>query len=835
MPKLKGNPMLPADFDHSVLQAKQFEAIHPPANTHPRLYVREADLPQIRSKTNNKYYQQMLDSINSGKYDSGVLANPSDMVRFTHLAPRHIIQDIIDTAMGRAILYLMDRKSNLAHGQEAIAIAMEFMATYKCTWAGDGYTIGNNACLLIHGFSCIYDWCYDLLSEGDKQFFIEKFDYYLSYLEFSRTEDGEYTGWEHGFTGTNSMNGHHVEHQIAAVTALGIALYDEKPYYWQVISDYMYNHMFPTSNFLLRQGTVWQGTSYGPGRLQHLVHSNLLMYRMQEPDSRKSFITPDALYAMYSMIYYRRPDNQTLRLGDIFNSSTPLGVEWVFGEVNCILYLNAVYHDPYLHTELLRLEKVRKPQVPVAFLLWDSVEPKSYTENWPTAYYMPYPNGEILATTGWQKEVDFNSNVMHVDMRLGVVQPFNHEHADSGSFQIYYKGGLAVDSGIYEGHNGMYGSAHDVNWDKKTISHNCFLIYDPNYDKKFDLTAIPDWSDPNPEEFIWRDRRVANDGGQLYCFGFGRAKDSPLDVYPCENGVVRYFPGDNPTQGIELHGPDSKWRTGRILSHYIQPGTLAPKFTYLKGDLAKLYGYRAKEAQRSFLFLNFEDATYPGALIVFDRITTGDTYPDYPDYEKYFLLHSMNAPDVIRNRMGKIDGFLIKRTEGKYNGQLLCTPLLPAKDNIGLKVVNGFNIFGEEFPNCPINKHLTEEAGEWMLMVSPKAKAQTDMMLHVMQVSDAGTETLPVTMIGCETDDMVGAKIFGRVAMFSTDGRLRDGTVSIPPAGEGEMVYHIADLAPGKWTATGENGQAAEFTVDAEGHIGVFAAEASCGYVLKPV
>jgi len=840
---LEGNGMLPAEYDQTVKQAAPFETVKPPANVHPRLYIREADLDKLRNRAagQNKYYKQMLESIGSGKYDSGVLENKTDIVSFTHLAPRHTIQDILDTAISRAILYVMDRKNNLVHGQKAIKVAMEFMHSYECTWGENTYDIGNNACMLIHSLSCIYDWCYDLLTSEDKNFFIQKFDYYLTYLEFSRTESGEYTGWEHGFTGTNSMNGHHVEHQIAAVTALGIALYDEKPHYWDVISDYMYNHMFPTSNFLLRQGTVWQGTSYGPGRFKHLAHSNLLLYKMQDPANRKSFLTPHAVYALYSMIYYRRPDGQTLRLGDIFNSSTPFGVEWVFGEVNCILYLNAIYRDPYLQTEFVKLEKIRKPQSPIAFILGSDVNPKPYSGNLPQAYYMPYPNGEFLATTGWQENVDFNSNVMHVDMRLGTVQPFNHEHLDSGSFQIYYKGGLAVDGGIYEGTMGAYGSNHDVNWDKKTISHNCFLIYDPNYDKKFDLTAPLDHMNPNPEEFIYRGRRAANDGGQLYGFGFGWAWDTPHDVYPDENGIIKYYPSNK--QGIELHGPSSNWRTGKILSNYMEPKTLAPKYTYLKGDLASLYGYRAKEANRSFLFLNFGDPAYPGALIVFDRIVTGDKYPDYLDYEKYFLLHSINAPDVIRDNYGKIDSFLIKRTEeavndgipvGKYNGQMLCTPLLPSKDNIRLKVVNGYDVFGEEFPNHAIGKP-TEEAGEWMLMVSPKAKAQTDLMLNVMQVSDAGTKHLPVAMVGSETEDMVGAKIFGRVAMFSTDGRLRETSVTIPKAADDkqQLIYHITDLAAGEWVVTTSQGKAAEFTVEKGGNIGVFAGDGSLEHVIQ--
>jgi len=845
--------MFPVDYDISVKLAEPFEAVLPPANVHPRLYVRDEDLEVVGRRTleDNIFLVRMQSLINAGKYDELALANKTDMVHFTHMAPRHIIQDVLDTAISRAILYVVDRKTNQSHGKKALESAIHFMSTYECTWTEDIYLNGNNTCMIIHALSCIYDWCYDLLTDRDKAFFIEKFDYYLTYLEFSRTIDGKYLGWEQGFTGS-AMNGHHMEHQIAAVTALGIALYDEKPYYWEVISNFMFNHVFPTSNFLLQQGTVWQGAGYGPGRLQHLAHSNLLMYRMQDTGCRKSFLTQDAVKALYSMIYYRRPDGQTLRMGDVFNTSTPFGVEWVFGECNCILYLNAIYHDPYLQTELIKLEKVRKLQAPIAFILWDKVEPKPYSGNLPQVYYMPYPNGEILATTGWQESVDFNSSVMHVDMRFGVVQPFNHEHLDSGSFQIYYKGALAVDSGMYEGTMGAYGGPHDINWNKRTISHNCFLIHDPDYDKKFDMAAPCDDNSPHPDKFVYWGRRVVSDGGQLYCFAYEEGQDMPLDVYPCGDGVVRYFPRNG--QCVELHGPDSKWWTGQILSHYIEPETLAPRYTYLKGDLAQLYGYRAKEANRSFVFLNFEDTTYPGALIVFDRIVTGDSYPDYLDYEKYFLLHSINAPDVIRDKHGKVDSFLIKRTEdavkdgrvvGKYNGQMLCTPLLPVKDNLRLKVVNGYDVFGEEFPNHAIGKP-AEEAGEWMLMVSPKAKAQTDMMLNVMQVSDAGTECLPVVMVGGEAEDMVGAKIFGRVAMFSTNGKLIEASVVVPKAADckEEVTYHIADLAPGKWVATASNDKSqdkpmgesqsidAEFVVTTEGNIGVFVGNGALEYVI---
>jgi heparin/heparan-sulfate lyase len=485
-----------------------------------------------------------------------------------------------------------------------------------------------------------------------------------------------------------------------------------------------------------------------------------------------------------------------------------------------------------------------------------NTEPKNYKGNLPLTRYMGGPNGEMVAMTGWFDDwhTDFNSNIMHVNMRFGI-NTNNHDHLDAGAFQIYYKGALAVDAGIYNGRLGEFGSPHDREWNKATISHNSILIRDPNYNKKYGERAA-DISNPEFNQFWWRGHKLENSGGQLYSFGGGGADGMPKDVYRDSDGVIKYFPFNK--NGIPIDGADSQWAQSRIISASVEAGMLEPEYSYLKGDMTELYGYRAENVSRSFMFYNFKDKAYPGALIVFDRITVSDGYDDCLDYEKYFLLHSLDKPEIVCDENNNIENIIVKNTrsgvipEGHiinaasgdyyaYNGQLVNTPLLPVKGDIDIKLVHGYNVFGKEFDNISHYETTgTEEAGKWMLMLSPKSKARTHLMLNVLQCQNAGAEPLDVCMTGSENDEIVGAKINGFVTMFSVGGKLLDGRVTLPSAGnknknkdETDLKYYIADLAAGKWTVCGadDNLPAAEFFVKDGENIGRFDLPAR-GYVL---
>src|SRR5690606_11963118 len=66
----------------------------------------------------------------------------------------------------------------------------------------------------------------------------------------------------------------------------------------------------------------------------------------------------------------------------------------------------------------------------------------------------------------------------------------------SGQFQLFYRGSLAIDSGIYQSKNTRYGDWHHRSYFRRTIAHNSLLIEDPE------------------EKFTFTDKTVANDGGQ---------------------------------------------------------------------------------------------------------------------------------------------------------------------------------------------------------------------------------------------------------------------------------------------------------------------------------
>ena len=884
---LTGNPSLTVTYNPSVVITAQFETMDVPKGVHPRLYYRAEDIPALKEKTaatgtmSSTFYKNLLTSANNTDLlTAAIRPLPEENDDNSHGA-------LVESAANRALLYRLDPVANREKGLEAIAMAKNYLSTWRYGRNDNHYVRDGQASAVLHNFSLVYDWCYDLMTPAERRELIGEIkfkDPALGIHEGAHTDDpnnlstglmkaltmlemstgsaatNAYTGWERSFriADFGAHNGHHVEICLPAVTAFAIAVYDEEPYPWQVISTWLFDNIFPTSNFLLEAGMPWQGASYGSVRLSHLARANLLVYQMMTPDSRKSCFTPDIVNAALSFLYYRHPDGQYVRMGDTFVTSLPFGVPHQMSETMLMLFINKIFRNPYLQKEMTFLLKHKNLSPLLGFLLWDdTLEPASY-ETLPTAYYSPYPNGEITHRTKWIDEMDFNSNAMHLNMKIGALRTWNHEHLDYGSFQIYYNGGLAVDAGIYEGSDvgqGVgFGSLPESGWDRSTNAHNTILIRDPKMDEK-----IAETSDPREQRFAFRGRELANGGGQYFTWE-GQA---PVRNLYRVNDVPYYFTNNSntttsPVRGKTIPGVgpvEGNIPTAKILSYHI-PAGLKPSYTYLKGDMAEMYGYRASEAKRSFLSLDFNDDTYPGALVVFDRITSGNKWRDGANYEKYWLLHSMEKPDVIRDKDGLIDGFLIQRTDEvadglKYNGQLHVTPLLPAKDNLNYELVEGHDVFGQPY-RVGRGRMRTEEDGQFMFMTSPKRKRMTDLMLHVMQVADAGTKPLPVIKIGHETDDMVGAMIFDCIVMFSTNGNLIDERVTISPVHitmpdarkkqredathNDELKYHIADLAGGIWRVVDDKGQqVALFEVEAEGNIGLFTASATGVYTLTRI
>jgi len=246
----------------------------------------------------------------------------------------------------------------------------------------------------------------------------------------------------------------------------------------------------------------------------------------------------------------------------------------------------------------------------------------------------------------------------------------NHHHRAENSFTINYRGPLAIDSGRYD----SYGSIHWRNYFTRTIAHNAILVYDP--EQEMELYGKP----------------TVNDGGQPFRREPVRVEDIVPGGYASLDGIIRFED--------------------------------RPEFTYACGDATKAYDpERVKLAQRDVVYLRAAARAHP-IIIVFDRVQSAK-----PEFEKRFLLHTVNEPVV--------DGKLCV-TENK-GGRLSCVTLLP--ENAELRLIGGpgkeFWVNDQNYPPDRLSDQWKDVAGSWRLEVVQGEKNTLDYFLHVMLVDDA--------------------------------------------------------------------------------------------------
>jgi heparin/heparan-sulfate lyase len=346
-------------------------------------------------------------------------------------------------------------------------------------------------------------------------------------------------------------------------------------------------------------------------------------------------------------------------------------------------------------------------------------------------------------------------------MKVNEYNFVNHQHLDAGAFQIYYKGALAVDSGLYQGgSSGAYGSPHCLNYYWRTIAHNSLLVYDPN--EKFG------------------GRGYGNDGGQRLPHNRSEARN--LSV---------------------LLAPENGYRTGKVLAHGFGPDPQTPDFTLLQGDLTDAYGKKVRQVTRSFIFLSLRHPQVPAALIVFDRVVSAN-----PGFRKYWLLHTLEEPRV------DTASAVVDRIQYGNSGRLILNTLLPAATNLDLTKVGGpgkeFWVFGQNYANDVDPQRLERssiETGAWRVEVSPKAAAAEDLFLNVMQVTDRQSPSRwPVRRL--DADDRVGCLVEGPesswVVLLRPDSQRSPAAVKFTVPGDRPGHVLVTDLSPGPWRARRE-------------------------------
>jgi heparin/heparan-sulfate lyase len=229
----------------------------------------------------------------------------------------------------------------------------------------------------------------------------------------------------------------------------------------------------------------------------------------------------------------------------------------------------------------------------------------------------------------------------------------------------------------------------------------------------------------------------------------------------------------------------ANYRTAEVMGQGFGPDPQTPAYTYLKGNLAKAYGEKAREVERSFVFLNLGNQPVRAALVVFDRMVSAD-----PAFRKFWLLHSMEEPEIKGARIT-----IAPRRRG-WKGKLVNQVILPAKADI--TAVGGpgkeFWVFGKNFPNQVKEDSAEFEIGEWRVEVSPRETATADHFLNVMQIM--GRDTTPLEVLPLQEDQIAGTLLADTSVLFWTGRGRTDRPLKFRSGGR---RFLVTDLAEGTW------------------------------------
>jgi heparin/heparan-sulfate lyase len=710
---------------------------------HPRVYI---------SSRNIDYYKAKLEEPSMKTINDKLIASANVIIdgKLDEALEENYNSGIKNNIEAKALMYVLTGDNTM--GQNAVDAMMNFNRSVRIKPSnGLRYRHFGN---IISANAMVYDWCYSLLTEAQKSEFIAWIETFAQQME---------CGWPEIIQ--NSTVGHGAEYQIQQhLVAAGLAVYDEKPAIYQRAAGRVLKEFAEVRDFWSKGNFQPMGSSYGGYRYASEISAVYLFDAIGVPN----VYGPDHKYSMYHNIYTRRPDGMVFQDADDYSLYSSFGPQ----ERNSALALEwagSYYKDGVQIGEFIKQSNTFGAGGDGAadyiydFLFYDPLVKPTIPQvaQLPLARYFPDPLGGIVARTRWSGGLSSNTAVVTMDMST---YHFNgHDHLDSGNFQIYYKGPLTVDSGIYQGKNGSYGCAHDLNYYKRSIAHNVMLVNDP------------------AETFKWWDSDVANDGGQRWN-NDGKEPDNLGSIEDSSNG----------------------YKAGSVLAQSIGPNAGNPEYTYLKGDLKDAYSSKVSSYSRSMVYLNLFDDMHPIALLVYDKIASSNK-----DFKKSWLLHTVDEPSIN----GNVTTAIAPKARG-YNGKLVNTTLLPATENLLINKVGGtdnqYNVGGTNYPQTidNIGKYQDDNAA-WRIEVSPKTPETENTFLNVMQAMDdvGGPSNLEVTSI--DSPKYTGAQIADRVVLFSKSGDVVGDEITFDVTGEGTFKFLVADVKDGYW-AVSRNGEEAK-------------------------
>ncbi len=630
----------------------------------------------------------------------------------------------------KAFVYLMT--GDEARGREAVTLTRDYLEAVEF---GNLLDITREIGRAIYTGARVYDWCYGLMSAVERDSIRRN---------LMRLADDMEIGWP-PFR-QMIVNGHGDEAQVNRdLLSMAIAIYDEEPLPYQYCAYRILEELVPMRRFEYQSPRHNQGVSYGPYRFGWDMHAAFLFYRMT---GRRVF--DDNITGVCKFWFYMRtPGAKMLQDGDG-------GGRVDLGETALLCYAYA--GDPVIKGDYKRHGGLRRDSILELLVNDPDLEAADGFDSLPLTLDFGPVLGSMVARTGWNMGANLADVV--VEMKGGGYYFGNHQHADAGAFQIYYRGHQAADLGQYH----FYGTPYDYNFNKRSVAHCMMLAFDPN--ETFPGNCL-------------------NDGGARF---------------------VRHCPT---TPHQTRTDPQFAW--GKVLAAAFGPDAMRPCYSYFSVDLTSAYSRKITSYVRRFCFLNLDSVEHPAVLIVFDDMTTAD-----PAFRKVWQVNTLGFPEATE------DGVRLTNHDLGLIGKVDVRMLRPRPAERRMRILSGkeaFTVAGKYLE--PPNPKGPKAHGH-RIQFSPAAARSRDVFLTVLSMRDAKTAPLSVGLTE-SAEAYTLALGADRLVVLGKTGALLDQAFSMAiPGGEtaGERQVLFAGLKPGDWSlrAAVQGGPVYNFRVEARRH-----------------
>ena len=656
---------------------------------------------------------------------------------------------ILNSIMAKAFLYLYTGVD--LYAKEATANILEYVNTlYLDEGVGDNCRYWGYA---MFAAAIVYDWCYHGMTDNDRDNIVKAVRTMVSGDYGWSLKDGTKYHMEVGFPPSKqyAVSGHGCEYQILRdYLAFSLAIYgDNNGKYngwYEYVGNRVYNEYVPVRNSFYEAGMVPQGVSIYAGiRFTSDIWSAWLLQSATGTNPYKN--QDQVIRSIFSRVvdgqYYFFDEGDDKRENDA----------WGQGELK--RYVVAANISAYLYNDETAAawasgtwngnnsNWVYSDNVNAFRIIYrsnnDTVSNKgSRHEGLDLILYNGGFMNEIVAHSGW------TSSDVSVLMKIGGYSAGNHDHGDAGSFQIYYKGMLAGDTGFYN----SYDSTHHSKYHQATIAHNSIVVYSgsTSYGQKTGMEI----SDAMPKSSWMSSGQTAKD-----------VKES--------------------------HKYDASGKN--------------PRYAYIAGDIAPAYNGTSasinKADRRMLSVFNTGNADAPMYFFVYDRVTTGS------NRQVAFLLHTAAEPSIEGNTVTVNAGGYYISSKTEPQGKLVLQSVIGGTiEKIGGTnknyVVNGSQVASSKSDGYWGRVEIKTSKGTDHTMLNVMYVTDKGKTLSL----PATPITLTAEQNGVAAD---GAAIGNTVAVFIKDSTNYSSnlTFKAPDTGAGPKVnYYVSGMADGDWTIT---------------------------------